>query len=137
LQSPDFLEFACDWTGEAVSALPEDKTLIAYRAEALLLSQQTKDAHPLWERAVNCARPPQALAALILCSAVESQPIPPTRDPAEEAATSKAFVGWYQKLISARAEQTIVRVNSRVDALRGSLPTAAKLLDSALAAAKE
>jgi tetratricopeptide (TPR) repeat protein len=137
LKNPEFLEFACDWTGEAIRALPEDKTLIAYRAEALLLSQQTKDAHPLWERACNCVRPPNALAALILCSAVESQPIPPTRDPAEEAATSKAFVGWYQKLLSARAEQTIVRLNSRVNDLRTSLPTAAKLLDSAITAAQQ
>ncbi len=137
LSNPEFLEFACDWTGEAIKAMPEEKAIIAFRAEALLLSQQTKDAHPLWERACNCARPPQALAALILCSAVESQPIPPTRDASEETATSRAFVGWYQRLVNAGAQETILRLNSRVNELRQSLPTAATLLDSAIASARE
>ncbi|HYG22023.1 MAG TPA: glycosyltransferase family 29 protein [Verrucomicrobiae bacterium] len=135
LGHPEFLEFACDWTSEAMRALPAESSVIGHRAEALLLNQQTSDAHPLWEKACNCNRPPEALAALILCSAVESQPVPPTRDAAEELATSRAFVGWYQKLINANAEQTIERLNSRIEELRGSLPTAAGLLDSAITAA--
>ncbi|MBC8094792.1 MAG: glycosyltransferase, partial [Akkermansiaceae bacterium] len=136
LNRPEFLEFACDWTSEAMRALPDDPAILAYRAEALLLSQQTSHAHPLWERACNCVRPPNALAALILCSTVESQPIPRTRDAAEETATSKAFVDWYQRLLNVGAQETLVCLNSRVEALRESLPTAASLLDSALAEVK-
>ncbi|HEU5125172.1 MAG TPA: glycosyltransferase [Verrucomicrobiae bacterium] len=136
LKQREFLEFACDWTSEAIRALPNDPTIIAFRAEALLLSQQTQHARPLWEKACNCVRPPNALAAFILCSAVESQPIPETRNADEELAASKAFVGWYQRLVNAGAKETVIRLNSRVDALRTSLPTAARLLDSALAEAK-
>ncbi|HEY9508952.1 MAG TPA: glycosyltransferase [Verrucomicrobiae bacterium] len=136
LKQREFLEFACDWTNEAIRALPNDPAIIAFRAEALLLSQQTEHARPLWEKACNCVRPPNALAALILCSAVESHPIPETRNPDEELAASKAFVGWYQRLVNAGAQETVIRLNSRVDTFRTSLPTAARLLDSALAEAK-
>jgi hypothetical protein len=136
LKSPEFLEFACDWTSEAIRVLPNEPAVIACRAEALLLSQQTAHARPLWERACNCVRPPNALAALILCATVDSEPIPVTRDSAEEVATSKAFVAWYQRLLNARADETIVCLNSRVSALKESLPTAAGLLETALAESK-
>ena len=41
-----------------------------------------------------------------------------------------------KRLVNAGAKETVIRLNSRVDALRTSLPTAARLLDSALAEAK-
>jgi hypothetical protein len=48
---------------------------------------------------------------------------------------SRAFLEWYQRLIHAGANETIVKLNSRLDALRESLPTAARLLDTAMAEA--
>jgi len=135
LSRPEFLEFATDWTGEAIRHLPDDPVIIDQRAEVLLLRGQIATARPLWERASNGARPPRALAALILCSAADSGTVPPTRDTAEETAVSRAFLEWYQRLLSAGARETVVCLNSRVDAFRASLPTAARLLDSALAEA--
>ncbi len=137
LGRPDFLEFARDWTGEAVRCLPDDPVIAAQRAEVLLLGGQAANAQPLWERACNGARPPRALAAWILCSAAGSGTVPSTRNAAEETAVSRAFIEWYQRLVSAGARETILRLNSRVDAFRESLPTAARLLDSALAEAEK
>jgi len=135
LSRPDFLEFACDWTGEAIRYLPGDTVIIAQRAEALLLSRETAKAVPLWQQACNGARPPKALAAWVLCAAVESQPAPEIRNATEESNVSRAFIEWYQRLIAAGAGETVVRLNSRVDSLKKSLPSAARLLASALAEA--
>ena len=82
------------------------------------MREDVAQARPLWERACNGTRPPRALAALILCSAAASQPVPPTRDAAEENAASRAFIEWYQRLVKAGAKQTIVQVNAHMDALR-------------------
>jgi tetratricopeptide (TPR) repeat protein len=137
LSRPEFLEFACDWTGEALQHHAEDPAIIDQRAEVLLLRQEIDTARPLWEKSCNGVRPPRALAAYILCSAAGSVQVPLTQSAAEENATSRAFVEWYQRLISAGASETVIRLNSRVDALRESLPTAAQLLDSALAEAQK
>jgi len=132
----EFLEFACDWTGEAIRSFPEDGAILAQRAEALMLRGETVEALPLWQRACNGERPPSALAAVILCSAAgEARAVPATRDAAEEMAVSRAFLEWYKRLIQAGANQTILRLNARTEVFRGSLPTAAGLLDSAIAEA--
>jgi hypothetical protein len=101
------------------------------------LRQEIDSARPLWEKACNGSRPPRALAAFILCSAAGAGKVLPTQSTAEEAATSQAFIEWYQRLISAGANQTVVRLNSRVDSFRDSLPTAARLLESALSIAEQ
>jgi hypothetical protein len=137
LKRAEFLEFACDWTGEAIRSLPEDPVIVTQRAEALLLSQQTAAAKPLWENLCQTERHPQALAALILCAVVESQSVPLTQNAVEEMAASKAFIGWYQRLVETRAQETILRLNSKVDALKESLPTAAGLLASAMEEVKQ
>jgi GT2 family glycosyltransferase/Flp pilus assembly protein TadD/FMN phosphatase YigB (HAD superfamily)/glycosyltransferase involved in cell wall biosynthesis len=136
LSRQDYLEFARDWTGEAIRCLPEDPEINAQRAEVLMLSGETADARPFWGKACSGARPPRALAALILCDAAEFEAILPMRSAEEEAATSQAFVQWYQRMLSYGAHQTIERLNSRLDALSESLPTAAQLLDSALSEAR-
>ncbi len=65
LQHPDFLEFACDWTGEAIKYVPENVEIVAQRAEALLLSGKPNEALPLWrqarhgdDRPARCRRDP-------------------------------------------------------------------------------
>jgi glycosyltransferase involved in cell wall biosynthesis len=134
LGRPEFLEFARDWTGEAIRQLPEDGVIVAQRAEALLLSQQTTEALPLWSRAINGQRPPRALAAQIICATAASQPMEKLRDAPEEAAVSRAFVDWYRRLVTSGARETIVHLNSRVELLRPILPSAAGVLDGVLAA---
>jgi hypothetical protein len=112
--------------------LPADPTLIAQRAEVLMLKGQTHAAQPLWEKACNGTRPPRALAAWILCSAADSGDLPSLTSVAEEPAVSRAFIDWYRKLVTAGARDTLIRLNSRVDVLRPTLPTAARMLESAL-----
>jgi glycosyltransferase involved in cell wall biosynthesis/Tfp pilus assembly protein PilF len=129
LGKPEYLEFARDWTSEAVRQLPDDGAIVAQRAEALLLSQQSAEALPLWTRAINGDRPPRALAAQIICAAVASQPVEKLRDAPEEAAVSRAFVEWYRRLVAAGARDTVVHLNSRVEMLRPVLPLAAGILD--------
>jgi tetratricopeptide (TPR) repeat protein len=129
LGRPEFLEFARDWTGEAIRQLPDDSIIFAQRAEALLLSQETTAALPLWNRAVNGERPPRAVAAQILCATLTSQTIEGLCDQAEEAAVSRAFVDWYRCLVAAGARDAIVSLNSRVETLRPVLPSAAGILD--------
>jgi hypothetical protein len=137
LSQPDFVEFANDWTGEASQAVPDDLVIAAQRAEVLMLRQETDAARPLWKKACNGARPPRALAAWILCSTIEAKEIPSPKDSAEEAAASRAFVQWYQRLIAFGATETLHRVNTHLDAFRESLPTAAQLLNCALSEARE
>lgn len=130
LSQPAFLEFARDWTGEAARQLPEEKAVLAQRAEALLLSQELSPARPLWERACNGTRPPQALAAVILCATAAAQPAPPVRDAVEEVAVSRAFLDWYRRLVAFEARDTILQVNQRLDMLVATLPSAARVLES-------
>jgi glycosyltransferase involved in cell wall biosynthesis/FMN phosphatase YigB (HAD superfamily)/tetratricopeptide (TPR) repeat protein len=133
LSKPEFLEFARDWTGEAVRQLPEDNVLVAQRAEVLLLSQEMVAALPLWNRAVNGERPPRALAAQIICATIASQPVEKLQGDSEEAAVSRAFVDWYRRLVKAGARDTIIGLNSRVETLRPILPAAAGVLDGVVA----
>ena len=136
LGKSEFLEFARDWTSEAIRQLPEDGVIVAQRAEALLLSQQTTEALPLWMRAINGERPPRALAAQIICATAVSQPVEKLRDAPEEAAVSRAFVDWYRRLVAAGARDTVVHLNSRVEMLRPIVPLAAGVLDGVIAATR-
>lgn len=135
LSRAEFLEFALDWTGEAARMLPDEITLTLQRGEALLLNQQTAEALKVWIVACNHERPARALAAAILCSVVESQPLPRLTNAAEESSVSRAFMDWYRKLVAAGAEPTITRLNARAELLRPTLPTAMKVLDAVLAEA--
>src|SRR5205823_2826829 len=71
LSRPEFLEFGCDWTAEAVKQLPNDIEVAAQRAEALLLIQQTGPARDVWRTICQRDPQPRSYAALILCEVVE------------------------------------------------------------------
>ena len=136
LSRPEFLEFARDWTREAMRHVAGDVQIIAQRAEALMLSEDTAGALELWRQVWDQSPQPAVLAALILCETVES---PATRESPEgqgEAAASRAFIAWYQKLISVKANQTILCLNEQTDKLSRVLPGAAKILEAALAEAR-
>jgi glycosyltransferase involved in cell wall biosynthesis/Tfp pilus assembly protein PilF len=133
LSQPEFLEFARDWTGEAMKSQAEDLGVTAQHAEALMLSGDTAAAGDLWERVWNSDRQPKSLAALILCEAVEAPTTHAPDEGPEELVTSRAFIAWYQKLIASRAQPVIGKVNEASDKLSRALPTAAKLLETALA----
>jgi glycosyltransferase involved in cell wall biosynthesis/Tfp pilus assembly protein PilF len=133
LSKPEFLEFARDWTGEAMRYAAEDITVTAQRAEALMLNGDTAAAMELWERIWNSDHEPRTLAALILCEAIESPTTHAPQDEQEEVAASRAFIGWYRKLLAAKARQTILRLNEQTDKLSRALPGAAKVIEATMA----
>jgi len=135
LAKPEFLEFARDWTGEAFKAVPENPIIAAQRAEALLLNGDPAAAAELWEKIWCSEHEPRTLAALILCEAVEARPLHAPNAGDDEAGTSRAFIEWYQKLIAVRAQPLLGRINGQLAALSRSLPTAAQMLETALAEA--
>ena len=137
LSRPEFLKFACDWTGEAMRYVADDSVVVAQRAEALMLSGDTAGAAELWEQVWNGDRQPKALAALILCEAIELQTTHAPEDAREETSASMAFIAWYQRLISMRAKTVIDRLNEQMDKLSRALPTAAGKIEAALAKAQK
>jgi glycosyltransferase involved in cell wall biosynthesis len=135
LSKPEFLEFARDWTGEAMRYVAEDLLVAAQCAEALVLSGDTAAAAGLWEWIWNADRQSRTLAALILCETIESQTThAPDDGPAEQSA-SREFVVWYKKLAAMKANATLIKLNEQTDKLSRTLPTAAKLLERAMAEA--
>jgi hypothetical protein len=102
-----------------------------------MLSEDLSGALELWDLLWQRAPQPTVLAGLILCELVES---PTTHEPTEEleeAAVSRAFIGWYRKLMAVKGHKTIVRVNEQTDKLSRALPTAARMLNAALAEATQ
>ncbi|MDB6023464.1 MAG: glycosyl transferase group 1, partial [Pedosphaera sp.] len=66
LSQAEYLEFAKDWTGEAIKQFPEHPAILLQRAEALLLNQDVDGALPLWTKA-HSPTSARHLAALTLC----------------------------------------------------------------------
>ena len=133
LSHPEFLEVALDWTSEAMQKHPKHATVLAQRAEALLLAGRAEEAVVAW-RETQPAQNPTALGALVLCETASNRNSPPP--PAElEPAISQEFLRWYQRLVRYGAGALLTQVNARLDTLRTILPSAARVLTSALAEA--
>jgi glycosyltransferase involved in cell wall biosynthesis/FMN phosphatase YigB (HAD superfamily)/predicted Zn-dependent protease len=134
LSKPEFLKFARDWTAEAHRHLPQEHMITAQRAETLMLSEDLAGALELWEQIWNLMPEPPVLAAMILCQLVES---PTTHAPveAQEVAASRAFIHWYRKLMGVKGHKTILRLNEQTEKLARALPTAARMLEAAMAQA--
>jgi FkbM family methyltransferase len=130
LSQPEFLEFARDWTGEAIKHFPEDSAILLQRAEALMLNQQAALALPLWTQAhfPNSAR---HLAALTLCEVLAGEcrrHFPPHT----EESVSQEFLKWYRQLIRCKASSLVHQVNEKLDELQAILPAAAGVLGAAM-----
>jgi predicted Zn-dependent protease len=134
LSKPEFLEFAVDWTSEALIQHPDNASILAQRAEALMLSQKPALALPLWTRLAD-AGTPVPTGALIICelactNAVKSFPL--SLEQRLEVAISQEFLKWYQRLISFNAGKLLSDLNSNLDRLDRVLPSAAQRLRAAL-----
>ncbi|HEY2951929.1 MAG TPA: glycosyltransferase [Verrucomicrobiae bacterium] len=125
----DFLEFARDWTGEAIKLFPEDQMIIAQRAEALLLNQEIDQALPLWRRTQTSSNA-RHLAGLFICEALSDGEcaVPEVMEPA----VSQEFLKWYRALINAGASGAVGRLNNKSGALHAFLPSASRVLEQAL-----
>jgi O-antigen biosynthesis protein len=137
LGKSDFLEFACDWTSEAMLNLPNDHQIASQRAEALLLSGQTAPAREVWKFLCEVSQDPRCQAALLFCSIVENQPVSDLGiyEP-EVGPISRALIDWYQQGLNRGAQTTIKNLNGRLENLRVALPGAAALIEAALAEAR-
>jgi glycosyltransferase involved in cell wall biosynthesis/FMN phosphatase YigB (HAD superfamily)/tetratricopeptide (TPR) repeat protein len=135
LSRPEFLEFAGDWTLESMRHAAKEPVIVAQRAEALMLSGDTAGALELWRRILDPTSPPAVLAALILCETVELPATHALQEGRDEADASRAFIMWYQKLMSVKARTTILRLNEQTDKLSRALPGAARMLEAAMAEA--
>jgi GT2 family glycosyltransferase len=133
LGRPEFLEFAGNWTAEAMQYVAEDFIISRQRAETLLLGGDMKMAAELWERLWNSERQPVILAALILCETLAGQARHAPDRIVDEPATSRAFIKWYQRLIAMRAHKIVMQINDRLDEFSPTVPTAVGMLEKALA----
>jgi O-antigen biosynthesis protein len=129
LNRPEHLEFARDWTGEAVKNFPEDQGLLGQRAEALLLNQDAAQALALWRRAPAPGNPRQR-AAVVLCELL-------TGDcqyhftAAEEPAISQEVLQWYRQAIRMGAHGLINQLHERMETIRLTLPAFVRVCETA------
>jgi tetratricopeptide (TPR) repeat protein len=130
LGRPEFLEFAHNWTIEALKYFPEDPVLLLQRAEVLLLGQNVERGLPLWLKA-HSPTFPRHLAAIALCE-IAAGNSSRRFSAAEERAVSQEFLTWYRQLIRFGASVLVGQVNANLPALRAVLPSCAAALESAL-----
>ncbi|HWI59438.1 MAG TPA: hypothetical protein VNZ22_19575, partial [Bacillota bacterium] len=133
LGRPEFLEFARDWTAEAIKYLPEDAGILTQRAEALLLSQDIPMARELWKGLWERGREPGSLAALVMCELLDGSVTHLPQNEWEAASTAQAWLSWYRKCLTVGASEMVARVNARLEELRRVLPAAAQVLETVLA----
>jgi len=135
LSRPEFLEFARDWTGEAVKHFPDHPGLLLQRAEALLLTQDTEGALPLWRRALS-PNSSRQMAAVVLCELLTGgcrRHFPE----AEEAPVSRELVRWYRQLIAAGAHSSIRRLHERMEQAREVAPGFVRVWEAATQQARQ
>ncbi|GEM_PF-3364967 len=130
LRQPEFLEFALDWTGEAIKHFSQCTPIVLQRAEALLLSGDVEQALPLWMRA-HSPQSPRHLAALALCECVLGK-VNLHFSSGDEPVISREFLKWYQQLIKVNAAGLVGRINRNLAAIRSILPSFSAVLDRAM-----
>ncbi|MGA2176367.1 MAG: glycosyltransferase [Verrucomicrobiota bacterium] len=120
LSRPESLEFACNWTGEAVKHFPQNQSLLVQRAEALMLSQDIEQALPLW-RDAHAPNSPRQRAALVLCELLAGAPRHQIL-PAEEPSLSQEAIYWYRQWINVGAHSLLHQLHESMEKIRLVLP---------------
>jgi tetratricopeptide (TPR) repeat protein len=135
LRLPELREFALEWTGEALRFFPEDPLVRLQRAEACVLNGGAAEALTLL-RSTPSSRANSCRALIALCELITgATPLSSTADSEPDA--SRAFVGWYRKLVEFGASESVAAVNANLTKLASVLPTAARLLQCAVAQAED
>ena len=135
LQKPELIEFALDWTSEAVKVHPQKGAILEQRATALLLAGHTEEARPIWQRLAETGSP-SASAALLTCETVADRP--PSASPAgARDKIDQEFLRWYRRLLQWNAADVVNGLNRRMEALRRIVPDTARMLEAALAEAAD
>jgi glycosyltransferase involved in cell wall biosynthesis/cytochrome c-type biogenesis protein CcmH/NrfG len=126
LRHKDTLEFALDWSGEALKHLPDNPILKRQRAETLLLNGHVHEALPLWSQAAQSSDA-AAASGLILCRlfAGESlQSLPPDY----ERAVSQDVIRRYRDSVELGLDDWVEALHQRLKPLHQALPSAARLI---------
>ena len=134
LSQPGFLEFACDWTSEALNAFPSHPLFIAQCAQALLLSQKMEQSAHLWNQLPTPAATQEA--ARILAHFLAAKPCD-TRSAHPEPLLSQEFLKWCRRLIEYNATSAIYELNNRMAELEELLPTFVKIWTATVAEIKQ
>ena len=133
LSHPELLDVAVDWTTEAVGNLAGNSDVLAQNAEALLLSGKPALAMPLWQQSgVSTA---SRKAAWILCQLASGEDVRPVETGEEEV--SREFIRWYQRILQYGQTEVAVSLNQAMSKLEVSLPTAGRVLRTAMAEADQ
>jgi tetratricopeptide (TPR) repeat protein len=134
LGRPEMLEFAMDWTSEAIKYLSESKEILALRAEALLLSGDAVQSLGFYERAGS--KEPSRQAGLIACQIIAGQR-PACVALKEEQPISQEFLRIYRRLLARNDSNTIREINEHLDLLDPVLPLVTDMLRAVLAEADD
>jgi glycosyltransferase involved in cell wall biosynthesis/predicted Zn-dependent protease len=132
LRQPATLEFAIDWTGEAMKHVPQSRRVQAQRAETLILAGHPAEALALWNEIAAAQPTPRNVSALLLCQLVTGSPTTAVRFQ-DEPVISQEFVRRYRQLAEFGAENMVVAVNERVIQLTMILPTAGRIVQQVVA----
>lgn len=129
LSDPTFIEFAVDWTAEAVKHCPSQQTIMIQRAEALLLAQNPTEALRYWGQPDALPAASQQAASFI-CALVAGQPLQGYARilSGQEAAIGHEFFQWYRRLVAFGAGQVVRDINGRLADLQKLLPAVAEVL---------
>lgn len=130
LSKDDLLDFAADWTGEAIKHFPSDTRIRLQRAQALILSGKSDLALPLWDE-FRLSADPSHQAARVLCHLLNGKTVSGLGG-ADQTEVSRSFVKLYRRLLQIKDIESITRLNARLDALDIILPTASAALGNAL-----
>jgi glycosyltransferase involved in cell wall biosynthesis/thioredoxin-like negative regulator of GroEL len=131
LRQRDTLEFALDWSSEALKHLPDNPNLQRQRAETLLLNGHVHEALPLWSE-VSRSNDAASSCGLILCRLFAGEPLsalPPDR----EVAVSQDLIRRYRQSVELGLDGWVNALHQRVGTLRQALPSAARLIDQVVA----
>lgn len=128
LKKPEFVDFAVDWTAEAVKHFPRDPSLGIARAEALLLKGETAEAAGYWARFQD-SKQPAHVAALYLCRALNGERCDPL-EPRFEHIVSHELCQWFRKWVQWGAELPVRRLLESLPALESVLPSAVQTLQA-------
>jgi glycosyltransferase involved in cell wall biosynthesis len=125
------LEFALDWTGEAVKHFPDLPILRRLRAEALMLHGSASEALPLWGGTPS-GQDPEADCGLLVCQLFAGHPVTGP-SPDRERALSQELIRRYRHAVELGLDDWVRTLHERLDRLGTALPTAARLIRQVVA----
>ena len=134
LRTPDYLDFALDWSSEATKAFPRDAALLMARGEALTLRGEFAEAEPIWAGLASSLNP-KATAARLLCL-LELGADLPVLESGTESIISQELCTWFRRLVGFGNEAGIRTLVQRLDLLSTVLPSAAEIIRAVMTEAQ-